>query len=224
MRLLLIIYLLLTFTGPLVIALSGQIDFRADWRTANRIGANLSPDPTKTSEAVIKDGKHYKVYQAIGWRLMRGMPLVTTGEDLPDRYWFDQKPRIILDIRGEAAEKLIPAVEAAVLSYPYSNEYRYWPGPNSNTFTAHIAHAVPALQLALPSNAVGKDYLPTFFARAPSGTGYQFSLYGLFGILIAKKEGLEINILGLVYGISPMQGVIKLPGFGDISFIPKKPS
>jgi hypothetical protein len=29
--------------------------------------------------------------------------------------------------------------------YPYPNEYRAWPGPNSNTFTAYIAREVPEL-------------------------------------------------------------------------------
>ena len=76
--------------------------------------------------------------------------------------------------------------------------------------------------MALPSNALGKDYTGDhFFVSAPSGTGYQFSLYGCFGIMLALKEGLEINILGLVYGISPAELVIKLPGFGDIGLFKK---
>jgi hypothetical protein len=43
---------------------------------------------------------------------------------------------------------------------PYPNTYRPWPGPNSNTFLAHIARQVPELVIQLPSNAVGKDHLP----------------------------------------------------------------
>ncbi len=83
---------------------------------------------------------------------------------------------------------------------------------------AYIALQVPGLHLALPSNAMGKDYLSpiTFFAHAPSGTGYQFSLWGIFGIILAKQEGLEINLLGFVYGFSPATRTLKLPGFGDI--------
>jgi hypothetical protein len=56
----------------------------------------------------------------------------------------------------------------------------------------------------------------TFFAPAHSGTGYQFSFFGISGIAVARKEGLEINIYGLVYGFSPAMKILKLPGFGDI--------
>ena len=243
MRLFLIIYILLTFTGPLLILLSGQVDLHADWRTANRKSANIAPLAIETHEAVIQvyaartfnwrgmfavhtwiavkpeNAKHYSVYQSIGWRLFMNLSPVVEAEDTPDRYWFDKTPQVILDIRGSAAEKLIPEIVAAVKSYPYTNEYRYWPGPNSNTFISFIARSVPALKLAMPSNAVGKDYLPgwQFVARAPSGTGYQISLFGILGIIVAYKEGIEVNLFGLVYGISPVEKAIKLPGFGDIT-------
>jgi hypothetical protein len=242
MKSFLILFLLFTFIGPVFIVLSKQIDFSADYRTANRNSAKLAPNPNLTPEAVIQvysartfnwrgifavhtwiaikpqNAKSYTVYQVIGWLLFRNLPPLSIHEDIPDRYWFDQKPQIILDIRGKVAEDLIPQIVTAAAAYPYPNEYRYWPGPNSNTFTAFIGHQVPALQLALPSNAVGKDYLPhfSFFQRAPSGTGYQFSIYGVLGITLALREGLEINLLGLVYGVSPLLGTIKLPGFGDI--------
>ena len=62
------------------------------------------------------------------------------------------------------------------------------------------ARQVPELGLHLPSNAVGKDFLPGagFFAAAPSGSGFQVSLYGLAGILIAADEGFELNLLGRI--------------------------
>lgn len=242
MTIFLLIFLLLTFTGPIVVALTGTIDFRADYRTANRESSRMAPDPSNTPEAVIqiyaartfnwrglfavhtwvavkpKDAKEYTVYQVIGWLYFRNLPPVVANVDIPDRNWFDQKPILIADIRGEAAEKLVPEIALAVASYPYPNQYSYWPGPNSNTFTAYLGRQIPELKLTLPSNAIGKDYLThfPFFVRAPSGTGYQFSFYGLVGIMLAKQEGLEINILGLVYGVSPLTRTIKLPGFGDI--------
>jgi hypothetical protein len=240
MKLFLLIFLLLTFIGPLIIALSGSIDFHADYRTANRESAKIAPLPATTPEAVIQvyaapafnwrglfavhswiavkpaDARQYTVYQVLGWRLWRDLSAVSIEQDIPDRYWFDQKPRIILDIRGEQAAALIPKIAAAAGKYPYPNAYGTWPGPNSNTFIAYIGRQVPELQLTLPGNALGKDFLPDgeIFARTPSGTGYQISLYGLFGLTLARKEGFEINFLGVVYGISPT--AIKLPGFGDI--------
>ena len=109
-------------------------------------------------------------------------------------------------------------MEAAALSYPYRTQYRAWPGPNSNSFTAWVGRAVPELRLDLPPTAVGNDYLGplSFVARAPSGTGYQFSFFGRFGLLAAREEGLEINLLGLNFGIDPLAPALRLPGVGSV--------
>ena len=104
--------------------------------------------------------------------------------------------------------------------YPFDQEYRVWPGPNSNTFTAFVGRAVPELKLDLPPTAIGKDFLTngSVFDRAPSGTGYQFSIFGLFGVLAAVEEGVEVNILGLVFGLDPLGLAIKLPAVGRVGF------
>lgn len=236
-----IIYLVLTLVGPLWILTSGQVDFHAHYQTANRSSAHLAPDPKTTSEAVIqvysakafnwrglfsvhtwfavkpKNADKYIVYQVVGWRIYHGLPPLMAESDVPDRYWFNQRPKIIFDLRGDPAERLISKIADAVKSYPYP-QYELWPGPNSNTLPAYIARSVPELGLIMPANAVGKDFLPlfTFIARAPSNTGYQVSFFNLFGIMLARKEGLEINILGLIYGVSPYQHALKLPGIGEI--------
>jgi hypothetical protein len=241
MKIALLIFLSLTLIGPLWILFTKQIDFNADWRTANRESAKLAPDP-KIPEAIIqaysarafnwrgifgthtwiatknKDDTAYTVYQVIGWRLYYHQPPLVIQKDLPDRNWFGQKPTVILDIRGTKAEELIPKIYSAAQAYPDAHRYELWPGPNSNTFPAYIGRAVPELGLTLPATAMGKDLLlqHTFFTRAPSGTGYQFSLYGLLGLIIAKEEGIEVNILGLVYGIKPKAFAIELPGIGQI--------
>jgi hypothetical protein len=243
MRVFLIVFITLTLGGPLWVLFNGHVNIHSNWRTANRATANIAPDAKTNREAIIqvyaapafnwrkifsvhtwiavkpKNGTEYHVLQVIGWRLLAGLPALTTDADIPDRYWFDEKPKVILDIRGEKAEQLIPKIKQAATSYPYPNNYEVWPGPNSNTFTAYIARQVPELGLAMPANAVGKDYLPSFalFARAPSCSGYQFSVFGLIGVLVAWKEGLEVSFLGLVYGISPVQKAIKLPGIGDVT-------
>ncbi len=243
MRVFFWVYLILTFAGPLVIALSGKIDFRAHYSTANRDSIKLAPDPTAFPDAIIqvfsarafswrglfsvhtwiavkaKNATQYTVMQVVGWRHFRGLSAVSIANDIPDRRWFNQDPQLLLDVRGATAEAMIPKLLAAANQYAYPGAYVTWPGPNSNTFIAEIARQLPQLQLALPSNALGKDYLPIghFFAKAPSGTGYQLSLWGVLGIMLAQKEGLEINLLGVVYGISPSQRAIKLPGFGDIT-------
>ena len=82
-----------------------------------------------------------------------------------------------------------------------------------------MARAVPELRVDLPPTAIGKDYLPggALVAGTPSGTGYQVSLFGLVGVLVAVEEGLEINLLGLSFGIDPLDLALKLPMAGRIS-------
>ena len=82
---------------------------------------------------------------------------------------------------GREAEKLIPKIEAAVDDYRFSHagDYRIWPGPNSNSFTAAILRAVPELSVALPPNAVGRDFRDRFYAGlTDSGTGVELNLLG----------------------------------------------
>ena len=123
-----------------------------------------------------------------------------------------------MDLRGERAAQAIPRIEAAVASYPYRRDYNMWPGPNSNTFTAHVGREVPELAMDLPTTAIGKDFLTNggIVESAPSGTGGQLSLYGLLGVTVAREEGLELNILALSFGIDVLHPAIKLPGFGRI--------
>ena len=94
-------------------------------------------------------------------------------------------------------------------------DYQAWPGPNSNTFTAWIARAVPELELDLPATAIGKDYLgSSIFGAAPSGSGVQVSLGGVLGMAISAVDGVEFNVLGLNFGVSP--NGVKLPMVGRV--------
>ena len=86
---------------------------------------------------------------------------------------------------------------------------------------------MPELALDLPPTAIGKDYLGvTPIARAASGTGYQLSLFGLLGLTVAKEEGLELNVLGLTFGIDAMEPAIKLPMVGRLGtdFVARRPT
>jgi hypothetical protein len=124
---------------------------------------------------------------------------------------------LLQDIRGPEAEAVIAALPAAVASYPYPTTYQVWPGPNSNTFIAHIGREIPGLRLALPGNAIGKDFTGwNLVASAPSGTGFQISLAGIVGVMLAGKEGLEVNVLGLVFGANPLNLAITLPSVGRL--------
>ena len=125
-------------------------------------------------------------YEVIGWGVDRGASALRVNRTGPDNYWFGSRPDLLVDTRGDGVDALIDRVEAAVRAYPYPSSYRTWPGPNSNTFTAFVARAVPELRLDLPPTAVGKDFLPggAPVGLAPSGTGVQVSLLGLAGVLV----------------------------------------
>jgi len=153
-------------------------------------------------------------YDVVGW----GEPVRSNGW-APDGRWFGDAPRVLVDVRGAAAAALIPKVEAAITAYSYSHygDYRIWPGPNSNTFTATVLRAVPELAATLPPNAVGKDFRPfPYLGRTDSGTGVEASLWGLLGVKVGWIEGVEINFLGLVAGLDLRHPAVKLPGFGRV--------
>ena len=76
---------------------------------------------------------------------------------------------------------------------------------------------MPELRLDLPPPAIGKDFPgSSIFAVAPSGTGYQLSLYGLLGVMGALEEGIELNLLGLSFGLDFNTPGVRLPGMGRI--------
>jgi len=153
-------------------------------------------------------------YDVVGW----GKPLRSNGW-APDSRWFGDTPRVLADVRGSAAAALIPRVNSAIESYRYSNfgDYRIWPGPNSNTFTAAVLRAVPELETTLPPNALGKDFRDRpYLGLTDSGTGIEASLWGLLGVKVGWIEGVELNFLGLVAGLALRHPALKLPGFGRL--------
>src|SRR4051812_26611439 len=116
-------------------------------------------------------------YDVVGW----GQPVRTNGW-APDGRWFGDTPRVLVDVRGSEAAALIPKVKVAIQAYSYNNygDYRIWPGPNSNTFTATVLRAIPELAATLPPNALGKDFRAYPYAGlTDSRTGFEASLFGL---------------------------------------------
>lgn len=225
----------------LAIAAAASARMGEDWRSASREAVGLAPDPATTPEAVVQVyaartvgvrglfGVHswvaakpakasaYTVYEVIGWKLRWDDTAVSVREREPDARWFGNEPELLAEARGAGAEALLPKIEAAVKSYPYADEYRAWPGPNSNTFTAWVTRRVPELRVDLPPTAIGKDYLAGgLFASAPSGSGVQLSLVGLLGVTASTVEGLEFNILGMTFGLDPWPPAIKLPIAGRL--------
>jgi hypothetical protein len=156
----------------------------------------------------------FTVYEIIGWRLRWSDSALVIRNRAPTQ-WFGAEGELYAEKRGPGVEALIERIDKAAREYPYASTYTVWPGPNSNTFTAWIARAVPELEVDLPATAIGKDYLgSSVFSSAPSGSGFQLSLGGLLGVAASGVDGLELNILSLNFGISGSG--VKLPIVGRI--------
>jgi len=224
----------------LIVGCAGTGD---DWRTASHEPAGLAPDPAVAPEAIVQVyaarafgwrkyfGVHtwiavkpanaaaYTVYEVIGWNLRWSGSVVSIGARAPDARWYGAVPEVLAEKRGPDAAALIERIDQAARSYPWAREYTVWPGPNSNTFTAWVARAVPELRADLPPTAIGKDYRGgQVFGSAPSGSGGQVSLYGLLGATASSVEGLEVNVLGLSFGIDPWPVALRLPLAGRVGF------
>lgn len=211
-----------------------------DWRTAPKYSAGLAPDPRANAETAIvqvytaptfgwrglfavhpwiiykRSGQMtYTRYDVVAWG---GDEVVKRNYALPDGLWYGARPTLLVDHRGAHAQALIGQIEAAIASYPYARTYRLYPGPNSNTFLAHIGRQVPALGLDLPANAIGKDYRPLSapLGASPTGRGVQLSLLGMLGVSLGPVEGLELNILGLDLGVDLHRPALRLPFVGRL--------
>ncbi|PHQ69052.1 MAG: hypothetical protein COB93_09035 [Sneathiella sp.] len=217
-------------------------DSGADWQTARRDTSGQSPAPNNYRGAIVqvfaartwgwrgnfathswivtkeKGADSYIRSEVIGWRAYRGGNALVQRRGSPDNYWFGNPPELVLELRGSAAEAVIPKIEKVIDNYPHKSDYRLWPGPNSNSFIAHIGRQLPELKLDLPPTAIGKDFIVggAFSDTAVSGQGIQLSLGGLAGFTLSPVEGVELHLLGLTVGVDVDDIALKLPGFGRV--------
>ncbi|SDW52408.1 DUF3750 domain-containing protein [Nitrosomonas oligotropha] len=237
-RTLTVVFLLFTL-GLIVLAVVPDRARAQYWWNASREPVGLAPDPASTPEAIVQvygarafswrgyfgihtwiavkptAAQSYTIYEVIGWMQRRKLPVVVIYENVPDRRWYGNMPELLLEKRGNGVDALIEKIDYAARNYPYAKDYTIWPGPNSNTFTAWISRAVPELQLDLPPTAIGKDYLGyRLVSQAPSGSGFQVSIFGLLGVLVSAVEGVELNLLGLSFGVDLDPPALKLPLVG----------
>lgn len=114
---------------------------------------------------------------------------------------------------GEAAHRAAEAIEARAheLDEFYGENYRVWPGPNSNTFVAEVARAAPDLGFVFDPNCIGKDY-PGWVdvGLTASKTGLRLDTVPI-GVAVGLREGVEVHVLGLTAGISLDPPGISLP-------------
>jgi hypothetical protein len=231
----------LFYLAPLALSafLYRRTGIGGDFWTADRSSAGLLRPPAQTPGAVVRvfsaptvrwrgifavhcwivlkpeGASTYTRYDYTAW----GEPIRRNGFE-PDGRWFGRVPETVFAVDGPAASALIPRLQAAIDAYKFRNigDYHAWPGPNSNTFVAAVLDATPEIEVALPPNAIGKDfpYDGRWLRMTPSGTGVQLTLGGYAGITLGWVEGIEINILAAVAGIDIRRPAIKLPGLGRI--------
>lgn len=214
-----------------------------DWRTASRAPAGLAPDPAQTTEAVVQvyaartvgwrgyfgvhtwiavkptGAERFTVHEVMGYQARRTGNGVRSSQRAADMYWYGNRPWLLADVRGPGVDDTIARLRSAVEGYRFATSYHVWPGPNSNTFVAEVLRAAPELRVDLPALAIGKDYLGARLVDlTPSGTGAQFNLFGLAGVLVGLEEGLELNVIGLTFGLNPARLAVKLPLLGNVGF------
>jgi Protein of unknown function (DUF3750) len=233
---LLILFLLPVVTRALVYYASAQPgSWRdADWSSAHVLEPAASDPAARVLVFSARTGRWKSIFAVHSWIVIKpenaasytrydltgfGRPIHVDGWDA-DARWFGNTPQIIADIRGPAAAAAIPKIKAAIAAYPLAKpgDYRLWPGPNSNTFVANVLRAVPELAVAMPPEAVGKDFRidGAIFGLTGSETGIEASLWGLLGVKLGWVEGVEVNLLTLVAGLDLRHPAVKLPGFGRI--------
>lgn len=157
----------------------------------------------------------YERYDKVGW----GSP-VRRNSRAADGFWYSNRPFVVHAVRGEPAEALIPGIERAIASYPYSKngDYQVWPGPNSNSFVAHVVRAVPELGASMPPNATGRDFAAGIgsFGWSPATGDVHATLHGLIGFSAGLTSGLELHFLGLVAGVDFARPALKIPAYGRV--------
>jgi hypothetical protein len=122
--------------------------------------------------------------------------------------------------RGAQAERAIACLAREAPPWKGALRYRAWPGPNSNTFGDVMLRRC-GLHASLPANAIGKDYRGKVGASwTTEGTGFQLESW-LLGLRLGLKEGVEVHIIGLAFGIDLWPPALIIPlgsgrlGFGD---------
>ena len=207
-----------------------------DFWTADRSSAGLLPAATQDAPAIVRiyaarTVRWRGIFAVHTWLVVKDAggayeryDVTAFGRDplVRDRFeadarWFGKTPETVFAADGEDAEKLIAPIKAAIEAYPHRKfgDYVVWPGPNSNTFVAHVMGAA-GIGAALPSLAIGKDFPSDgrWVGLTPSRTGARVTLNGLAAVTIGWYEGVEVNVLGGVAGIDIRRPAIKLPALG----------
>jgi hypothetical protein len=111
--------------------------------------------------------------------------------------------------RGRAAQRLCAVLRLSP-RYRYRNLYRYWPGPNSNTYVAWVLREA-GICFDLDPRAIGKDYVDFGrFRQSARGRDIQWET-PVAGLKLQRGGGAELHFLGLTVGWSAPPLCLKTP-------------
>jgi hypothetical protein len=212
-----VIVFLLLLIGPIAVSAAKYLlgDRSGDWQTADRSSAGLLPPAAGHPEALVRvyaartvrwrgifavhswivikerNAPRYTRYDYTAW----GEPIRINGF-VADGRWFGGAPETIAAADGEAADRMIPKIRAAVEGYQLRayGDYRAWPEPNSNTFVTERAGGGAGIadHTAADRHRQGLSLQWRHVGPTPSGT-VPLTLGGYLGLTIGWVEGIEIN-------------------------------
>ncbi|WDE14058.1 DUF3750 domain-containing protein [Thalassomonas haliotis] len=110
---------------------------------------------------------------------------------------------------GLEAQSLIEAIETSPSQYPYVPCYRYWPGPNSNTYVQWVLDQARITEIPGPS-AIGKDYLGLIGSKV-SRQGLLFST-PVVGAAFSRGKYVIFQLMTLPFGWSMKPFRLLYPG------------
>lgn len=128
-------------------------------------------------------------------------------------------PRLHAIWRGDAGDRAAACIERIAPDVKRDIEAHYsFPGPNSNTF-ADVVLRRCKLAASLPATAIGKDWRGKVGASITSErTGVQIET-ALVGLKVGLKEGIEVHLIGLSFGIDLWPPALIVPfGPGRLGF------
>lgn len=140
------------------------------------------------------------------------------GDDpFADERW-DHEVVVWEHLSGEAAHDVANELLRQTQQYENRDDYTYWPGPNSNTYIARMARRVDGLIVPFHHNAIGKDYA-RILQVGPTATGTGLELETAFlGVEIGVREGVELHLGQLTFGVGLAPPALKIPFLPLLSF------
>jgi hypothetical protein len=127
--------------------------------------------------------------------------------------YIDERPSECLaaEWTGADARRLIEVLQRPE-TYPDHHRYMIWPGPNSNGYARWVLDQA-GLGIDFHPKMVGKDWhgpLGFGVGLTPSRTGMHVDVLAI-GAAVGLKDGIELHVLGLTFGIDLWPPAIKTP-------------